>query len=88
MGYNPLSDRKNVILMRHEGDKVMHYKLNLSDSKIASRDYYYILPNDVIVVEPLRTISSSYSNITYTTILQSVTTLISILVTILTLNNL
>jgi hypothetical protein len=74
--------------MRHEGDKVMHYKLNLSDSKIASRDYYYILPNDVIVVEPLRTISSSYSNITYTTILQSVTTLISILVTILTLNNL
>ena len=87
-GITRYGDRKNVILMRHEGDKVMHYKLNLSDSKIASRDYYYILPNDVIVVEPLRTISSSYSNITYTTILQSVTTLISILVTILTLNNL
>lgn len=74
--------------MRHEGEKIMHYKMNLSDSKIASREYYYILPNDVIVVEPLRAVSSSYSNITYTTILQSVTTFISILVTIITLNNL
>ncbi|OQB57967.1 MAG: Polysaccharide biosynthesis/export protein [Bacteroidetes bacterium ADurb.Bin145] len=87
-GITRYGDRKNVILMRHEGDKIMHYKLNLSDSKIASKDYYYILPNDVIVVEPLRAVSTSYSNITYTTILQSVTTLISILVTILTLNNL
>ena len=87
-GITRYGDRKNVILMRHEGEKVMHYKLNLSDSKIASKEYYYILPNDVIVVEPLSAVSSSYSNITYTTILQSVTTLISILVTILTLNNL
>lgn len=87
-GITRYGDRKNVILMRHEGDKIMHHKLNLSDSKIASKDYYYILPNDVIVVEPLRAVSTSYSNITYTTILQSVTTLISILVTILTLNNL
>lgn len=87
-GITRFGDRKNVILMRHEGEKIMHYRLNLSDSKIASKDYYYILPNDVIVVEPLRAISTSYSNITYTTILQSVTTLISILVTILTLNNL
>ena len=56
----------------------MHYRLNLSDSKIASKDYYYILPNDVIIVEPLKAISSSYSNITYTTILSSITTLIAV----------
>ncbi|NLJ43599.1 MAG: hypothetical protein GX431_08055 [Bacteroidales bacterium] len=57
----------------------MHHKLNLSDSKIASKDYYYVLPNDVIVVEPLKSISTSYSNITYTTILSSITTLIAVL---------
>jgi hypothetical protein len=57
----------------------MHHKLNLADSKIASKDYYYILPNDVIVVEPLKSISTSYSNITYTTILSSITTLIAVL---------
>ncbi|MFO7620063.1 MAG: polysaccharide biosynthesis/export family protein [Bacteroidales bacterium] len=78
-GITRYGDRKNVILMRNEGGKIMHYKLNLSDSKIAARDYYYVLPNDIIIVEPLRAISSSYSNITYTTILSSITTLIAIL---------
>jgi polysaccharide biosynthesis/export protein len=78
-GLTQYGDRKKVILVRNEGDKVMHYRLNLSDSKIASKDYYYILPNDVIIVEPLHAISSSYQNITYTTILSSITTLIAVL---------
>jgi len=78
-GLTRYGDRKNIILIRNEGDKIMHYRLNLSDSKIAGKDYYYILPNDVIVVEPLKAISSSYSNITFTTILTSVTTLIAVL---------
>jgi polysaccharide biosynthesis/export protein len=78
-GLTRFGDRKNIILIRNEGDKIMHYRLNLSDSKIASKDYYYILPNDVIIVEPLKAISSSYENITYTTILSSITTLIAVL---------
>jgi polysaccharide export outer membrane protein len=78
-GLTRYGDRKNIILVRNEGDKIMHYRLNLSDSKIATKDLYYILPNDVIVIEPLNAISSSYSNLTYTTILTSVTTLIALL---------
>ena len=62
-GITRYGNRKNVILIRQEGDKIMHHKLNLSDSKIASKDFYYILPNDVIVVEPLKSISTSYQNI-------------------------
>jgi polysaccharide export outer membrane protein len=78
-GITQYGDRKKIILIRNEGAKIMHYRLDLSDSKIAGKDYYYILPNDVIVVEPLKAISSSYQNITYTTILSSITTLIAIL---------
>jgi polysaccharide biosynthesis/export protein len=78
-GINRYGDRKKIILVRNEGDKIMHHRLNLSDSNIASKDYYYILPNDVIIVEPLKAISSSYDNITYTTILTSITTLIAVL---------
>jgi len=78
-GLTRYGDRKNIILIRNEHDKIMHYRLNLSDSKIAGKDYYYILPNDVIVVEPLKAISSSYSNITFTTVLSSLTTLIAVL---------
>src|SRR5450759_1200939 len=78
-GLTRYGDRKNIILIRNEREKIMHYRLNLSDSKIAGKDYYYILPNDVIVVEPLKAISSSYSNITFTTVLSSITTLIAIM---------
>jgi polysaccharide biosynthesis/export protein len=78
-GLTRYGDRKNIILIRNEGEKIMHYRLNLSDSKIASKDFYYILPNDVIVVEPLKAVSSSYSNITFTTVLSSITTFIAVL---------
>jgi polysaccharide export outer membrane protein len=78
-GLTRYGDRKNIILIRQEGDKIMHHRLNLSESKIASKDYYYVFPNDVIVVEPLKSVSSSYQNNTYTTILTSITTLIAVL---------
>jgi polysaccharide biosynthesis/export protein len=78
-GITRYGNRKNVILIRNENDKIMHHRLNLSDSKISGKDTYYIMPNDVVVVEPLKAISSSYQNITYTTILTSITTLIAIL---------
>lgn len=79
-GLTRYGNRRNIILIRQEGERIMHHKLNLSDSKIASKDYYYILPNDVIVVEPLKSISSSYSNITFTTLLSAITTMIGVLV--------
>jgi len=78
-GITRYGNRKNVILIRNEGDKIMHHRLNLSDSKISGKDTYYVMPNDVVVVEPLKAVSSSYQNITYTTILSSITTMIAIL---------
>jgi polysaccharide biosynthesis/export protein len=78
-GLTRYGDRKNVILIRNEGERIMHYRLNLSDSKIADKAFYYILPNDVIVVEPLKAISSSYSNITFSTVLTAITTFMTVL---------
>ena len=78
-GITRYGDRKKVVLTRNLGEKITHYKINLSDSKIMSKDYYYVLPNDIIIVEPLRAVSTSYSNITYTTVLSSITTLIAVL---------
>ena len=78
-GITRYGNRKNIILIRNEGDKILHHRLNLSDSKISQKDTYYVVSNDVIVVEPLKAISTSYQNITYTTVLTSITTLIAIL---------
>jgi polysaccharide biosynthesis/export protein len=78
-GLTRFGDRKKIILIRNQGDKIMHYRLDLTDSKITGKDYYYILPNDVIIVEPLKAVSTSYTNITFTTVLSSITTLIAVL---------
>lgn len=78
-GLTRYGNRKNIILIRNVGEKIIHYRLNLSDSKIAGKDTYYILPNDVLIIEPLPAISASYQNNTYTTVLTSITTLIAVM---------
>jgi polysaccharide biosynthesis/export protein len=78
-GITRYGNRKNIILIRQEGDKIMHHKLNLSDSKIAGKDFFYVMPNDVVIVEPLKSVSTSYVNNTYITILSSITTLTAVL---------
>lgn len=52
-GITQYGDRKNLVLIRQEGYKIMHYKLNLTDFRIAEKEFYYIQPNDILIVEPL-----------------------------------
>ena len=78
-GISLYGNRKNVVLIRQEGDKIMHHKLDLSDSRIASKDYYYIQANDVIIVEPMKTLSSTVGSNTYSLFLSSISTVLSIL---------
>jgi polysaccharide biosynthesis/export protein len=78
-GFTRYGDRNKVMLIRREGDKIRYYRLNLSDSRIVNKEYYYVLNNDVIVVEPLKALSTSYSNQTYLTMLSTITTLIALL---------
>lgn len=79
-GISQYGDRKNVILMRQEGNKIVHRKINLSDSKIASKDYFYILPKDVLFVEPMKPISWSYNSGTFSTILSTITSMLALYV--------
>jgi polysaccharide biosynthesis/export protein len=77
-GFTRFANHRNVVLIRQENNKVTHYKIDLSNTKIASQELYYIMPNDVIVVEPLRAVSFSYQNVTYSTILTTITTIMTI----------
>lgn len=78
-GISNFGDRKNVILIRQEGDKIMHHKLDLTDSRIAGKDYYYIQANDVIVVEPMKLSSwYNFNSGNFATIMGTFTTLLII----------
>jgi len=52
-GISQYGDHRNVILVRQDGDKIMYHKLDLSDSRITGSNFYYIMPNDILVVEPI-----------------------------------
>lgn len=82
-GLTMYSDRGKIILLRDENNKLIHYKLNLNDSKIASSPLFYIIPNDIIIVEPLR--QKSLSSSTLTTVVSTITSLISVFTLMITL---
>ena len=47
-------NRSEVILARNEDGKNMRIVLNLTKSNILASNYYYMKPNDIVYVKPLR----------------------------------
>lgn len=47
-------DKKNILVMRTIGNKIITYSVDLTDDSILSTDKMVILPNDIIIVQPLR----------------------------------
>jgi polysaccharide export outer membrane protein len=71
-------NRRNVVLIRQEGDKIVFRKINLADSRIASKENFFILPNDVLVVEPMKSIGWIYNTAIFSTVLTTITTIIAL----------
>ena len=49
-----MGDRRNVLVVRSTDKGVLTYRVDLTDPKILASNNFYILPNDVIYVEPRR----------------------------------
>jgi polysaccharide export outer membrane protein len=47
-------NRENITLIRQNGSKLGGVRINLRDSDILSSKFYYLQPNDVVYVQPLR----------------------------------
>jgi polysaccharide export outer membrane protein len=47
-------DRKKVLLIREEGDYRAKYEIDLTSDDLLASDYYSIVSNDIIYVEPLK----------------------------------
>jgi len=53
-GLNDFGDRKNVLVIRSVEDGTETYSVNVQDKNILASKAYYLLPNDVIIVQPLK----------------------------------
>ncbi|MBW8049697.1 MAG: polysaccharide export protein [Cytophagales bacterium] len=72
-------NRTNVMLIRQTAQGAMLFNIDLTDSEMIRSNLYFLLPGDVIYVEPLRTKQARLSVPTASLILSGITTLVLIL---------
>ncbi|OGS71160.1 MAG: hypothetical protein A3F91_11350 [Flavobacteria bacterium RIFCSPLOWO2_12_FULL_35_11] len=73
-------DRENVVIIRKSLDGVKKYKININEITVFESENFYIQPNDIIYVAPLKQKSWGIG----TTGLQAFTTVVSVLSFIVT----
>jgi polysaccharide biosynthesis/export protein len=52
-GIGDYGSRNNVLVVRPINNGTKTFRINLQDKKILSSEAYFLLPNDVVIVEPL-----------------------------------
>lgn len=83
-GINDYGRRDKVLVVRQNQKENLTYVLNLQDKKILSSKAYFLLPNDVVIVEPEK---QKIFNMNLPTISFIITTITSTLTTTLLLIN-
>ena len=68
-GTKEFANVKKVKLVRQTQTGSNLYIVNLTDNKILSSPYYYMMPNDIIYIEPLNAKSTAYTTFPYGTLL-------------------
>ncbi len=75
-GIKQFGNVKKVKLVRQTQTGSNMYVLDLTDNKILESPYFYLMPNDVIYVEPLNSKSTAYQTFPYSLIFVSLSTLL------------
>ena len=83
-GVGDYGNRSNVLVIRPMDKGTKTFRLNLQDKKILSSEAYFLLPNDVVIVEPLK---QKIFSMNLPTISIIITTFTSIITTTLLLIN-
>lgn len=83
-GINAYGDREKVTVIRMIDNKTTFNEVNLAAKNIVESKFYYIEPNDIVIVKPLKAVTRTFQNHTYSTVLASVSTLIAVLLFIKT----
>ncbi len=68
------ANRNHVLLVRLTKQGSTIHKLDLTDDKILESDYYYLMPNDIIYIEPLKGKQFTFANFPYALIFAGIST--------------
>jgi polysaccharide biosynthesis/export protein len=53
-GSSTYGDLTNVTLVREKDNIIKYFYLDLTKKNIASSEYYYLLPNDILIINPIK----------------------------------
>ena len=72
-------NRKRVLIIREEGDLVNRNYIDLTDPNLLSSTFYYVMPNDVIYVEPMKRRIWGADRFPFELLLSGLTTIVVVL---------
>jgi polysaccharide export outer membrane protein len=78
-GMTDFGDRSKITLIRERNGVYQYHLVDLTDKAIIESDYFYLQPNDVLIVEPIKTKYRNLRTFTYSTFLATLTTAITVL---------
>ena len=73
---NQFADKKRILVIRTAGEKNKTYRIDLTDENIMNSEAFYLLPDDIVIVEPLRLKAFRLNNPTISLAFSAVSTLI------------
>jgi polysaccharide export outer membrane protein len=89
-GTTIVADLSDVTLIREKDNKLSYHQLDLTQKNIVASDYYYLLPNDVIIINPINAKFRSLRDYSLTVInllLSTFTSLTSLILLYLTIDS-
>jgi polysaccharide biosynthesis/export protein len=78
-GLTDFGNRENVTIIRELDGIARYYYIDLTDKYIIQSDLYYLRPDDIVLVQPLKQKSFGFASFPYTLVLSSVTTILALL---------
>ena len=72
-------NRKNITLIRQTNQGSIVNYIDLTDKKLLQSEYYFLMPGDIIYVQPMRAKSLGLRTFPFATLLSTITTLILVL---------
>ncbi len=76
-GVTDFGNLSRVILIREENNLVNYHYLDLTTKDIVASNFFYIIPNDIIVINPIRAKIRRLKGFDYSTMLYTLTTIIT-----------
>lgn len=84
-GMNDYGNKKNVLVLRKVEEGTKAFKLDLTDRSLLTNKQFFLMPDDIIIAEPLKNKSFQLGVKDYTLLLTTITSTITMVLLVITL---